>query len=192
MPFRPPRSRALMVGVTGLATSAALAATGLPVDPEPQPAPDTDTAAVVAPAMTPLAERIEQDGAIAAALHGEVETAPEPTEAQSAAESVEPAPEPEPAQPARTVWDDLADCEAGEWTADGGFVEGSANWSATAGLFEGGLQFHPGTWDGFRDADMPAAAYDATRAQQIQVAERVLDAQGWKAWPVCSRKLGLR
>lgn len=190
MPSRLPR--ALVVALTGLATSAALAATALPDDPEVRPAPDMDTASAVAPVTTPLGERIAQDGELAAALHGEVEAAPAPTQAAAAAEPVEPAPEPEPTEPARTVWDDLADCEAGEWTADGGFVEGSANWSATAGLFEGGLQFHPGTWDGFRDADMPAAAYDASRAQQIQVAERVLDAQGWKAWPVCSRKLGLR
>lgn len=105
----------------------------------------------------------------------------------------EPTPEPTPAaEPARSVWDRVADCESGAWTSTGGFVPSSATWSSTAGLFEGGLQFHPDTWDGYRDADMPAAAYDATREQQIAVAERVLAAQGWEAWPVCSRKLGLR
>jgi hypothetical protein len=31
-----------------------------------------------------------------------------------------------------------------------------------------------------------------SRSQQIKVAERVLQKQGWKAWPVCSRKLGYR
>jgi hypothetical protein len=34
--------------------------------------------------------------------------------------------------------------------------------------------------------------HQASRTQQIAVAERVLAAQGWKAWPACSRKLGLR
>jgi hypothetical protein len=34
--------------------------------------------------------------------------------------------------------------------------------------------------------------HKASRSQQIKVAERVLKAQGWKAWPACSRKLGLR
>jgi Tfp pilus assembly protein FimV len=30
------------------------------------------------------------------------------------------------------------------------------------------------------------------RAQQIAVAEKVLAAQGWNAWPVCSKKAGAR
>jgi hypothetical protein len=32
----------------------------------------------------------------------------------------------------------------------------------------------------------------ASRSEQVKVAQRVLRAQGWKAWPVCSRKLGYR
>ena len=134
----------------------------------------------------PLSEQF-----LIAASEDQVRPAPEPEPDTVAAEAAEPEAAPSP-EPARSVWDRVADCESGSWTGNGGFVEASANWSATAGLFEGGLQFHPDTWDGYRDADMPAAAYDATRAQQIVVAERVLDAQGWKAWPVCSRKLGLR
>ncbi|HET8614832.1 MAG TPA: transglycosylase family protein, partial [Actinomycetales bacterium] len=31
----------------------------------------------------------------------------------------------------------------------------------------------------------------ASRAEQIAIAEKVLDRQGWGAWPACSRKLGL-
>lgn len=84
------------------------------------------------------------------------------------------------------VWDRLAECESnGEW--DYGPHSGWGN-----GLFEGGLQFHPPTWDAFKDSHFPDAAYNATKEQQIIVAERVLKAQGWKAWPACSRKLGLR
>ena len=132
----------------------------------------------------PLSDRL-----LIAASADEVEPAPEPGNVAAEAAPPEPAPEPEPQ---RSVWDRVADCESGSWTGDGGFVTGSANWSATAGLFEGGLQFHPGTWDGYKDPGMPGAAYDASRAQQIAVAERVLADQGWGAWPVCSRKLGLR
>ena len=136
------------------------------------------------PSSSPLSDRL-----MIAASEDQVRPAPEPENVAAEAAAPEPAPEPEPQ---RSVWDRVADCESGSWTGDGGFVDGSANWSATAGLFEGGLQFHPDTWDGFKDPGMPGAAYEASRAQQIAVAERVLDAQGWRAWPVCSRKLGLR
>ncbi|MFT5222369.1 MAG: hypothetical protein ACI867_000668 [Glaciecola sp.] len=91
----------------------------------------------------------------------------------------------------REIWNVLADCESGDWVR-GVPKPGSHRWDSTAGYFEGGLQFAPPTWDGFRDPDMPASAYDATPVQQIVVAERVLERQGWKAWPVCSRKVGYR
>lgn len=170
------RAVAALASAGALATVAAVAPTNS--------APSLDPSSEVESA--PLSEQV----LIAASLD-EVEIAPEP--AALAPEPVEPEPaSPPDPEPVRSVWDRVADCEAGEWTGDGGFVEASANWSATAGRFEGGLQFHPDTWDGYRDPDMPAAAYDATREQQIVVAERVLAEQGWKAWPVCSRKLGLR
>ncbi|MBW3619165.1 MAG: transglycosylase family protein [Actinobacteria bacterium] len=95
------------------------------------------------------------------------------------------------------VWDRLADCESGAWDRDRQPVPGTATWDyglrpSEDGFFEGGLQFHPVTWDEFRDPDMPDHAGRASRAQQIAIAERVLEAQGWEAWPVCSRKLGYR
>ncbi len=187
------RALAAIAGVGALATAAAVAPTEQPDGTAPAaPSALSSLDAATAPSTlpttvtvssAPLSERV-----LIAASVGDVETAPEPVEAAEAAEA-EAAPDPEPA---RSVWDQLADCESGDWTGDGGFVTASANWSATAGLFEGGLQFHPDTWDGYRDPSMPGAAYDASREQQIAVGERVLDAQGWKAWPVCSRKLGLR
>jgi len=99
-------------------------------------------------------------------------------------------------------WDRLADCESGNWI-DGGqsFEPGSARWDwARNGvvppwgttIHHGGLQFLPSTWGSFKPAGFPARAYDASRSQQIEVGERVLAAQGWGAWPVCSRKVGLR
>lgn len=206
VPRRPRRRRALaaVAGVGAIVTAAAVnpihhdptAATSItPPSAIDAARPLTPTSAADHSAdhptvsSVPLSERL----LIAASLN-EVETAPEPVEAAEA-DDADVAPEPaapaEP-EPARSVWDRVADCESGEWQGDGGFVTASANWSSTAGLFEGGLQFHPDTWDGYRDPAMPGAAYEASRAQQIAVAERVLDAQGWQAWPVCSRKLGLR
>jgi murein DD-endopeptidase MepM/ murein hydrolase activator NlpD len=78
------------------------------------------------------------------------------------------------------MWDALAACEAGgDWGAD------------TGNGYAGGLQFAPGTWHGFGGRSYAGSADAATREQQIAVAEIVLAAQGWQAWPTCSRLLGL-
>lgn len=78
------------------------------------------------------------------------------------------------------VWDRLAECES------------SGNWAINTGNgYSGGLQFSPSTWDGFRPSSYPSDAFQASREQQILVAERVLASQGWGAWPACSRRLGL-
>jgi len=77
-----------------------------------------------------------------------------------------------------TVWDKLAQCES------------TGNWSINTGNgFSGGLQFTKSTWRAFGGDGL---AHHASREEQIVVAERVLAAQGWGAWPACSRKLGLR
>lgn len=74
-------------------------------------------------------------------------------------------------------WDRLAQCESG------------GNWSINTGNgYYGGLQFSPTTWRAFGGSGMP---HQASRGEQIAVAERTLAAQGWGAWPACSRKLGL-
>jgi hypothetical protein len=85
----------------------------------------------------------------------------------------------------RDVWDALARCESnGRW---------SAVRVVNAELaYHGGLQFHPRTWNAFRPDGFPDVASLATRDQQIRVAKRVLAAQGWGAWPSCSKRLGLR
>jgi LysM repeat protein len=76
------------------------------------------------------------------------------------------------------VWDRLAQCESG------------GNWGINTGNgYSGGLQFAPGTWQANGGS---GSAHNASRAEQIRVAERVKASQGWGAWPACSSKLGLR
>lgn len=94
-----------------------------------------------------------------------------------------------------TVWFEIADCESGEWDAQADPRAGSARWAYgtdESTRFEGGLHFAPRTWDAFRDPSMPDHAGEAVPVAQIVVAERVLDEQGWQAWPVCSEKIGVR
>lgn len=84
------------------------------------------------------------------------------------------------------VWDRLAQCEShGEWN-----YGPHSNWGSK--IYHGGLQFHPRTWTAYKLSGYPTYAYQATREQQIEVGKRVLAAQGWGAWPACSRELGLR
>lgn len=79
------------------------------------------------------------------------------------------------------VWDTIAQCESG------------GNWAINTGNgYHGGLQFSPQTWTGHGGGEFSSSAANATREQQIAVAERVLASQGWGAWPSCSAKAGLR
>jgi LysM repeat protein len=76
-----------------------------------------------------------------------------------------------------STWDALAQCESG------------GNWSINTGNgFSGGLQFTSSTWAAYGGTGSPA---NASREQQIAVAERVQASQGWGAWPSCSSQLGL-
>ncbi|GAA1253139.1 hypothetical protein GCM10009609_15590 [Pseudonocardia aurantiaca] len=80
------------------------------------------------------------------------------------------------AAPAST-WDRIAQCES------------SGNWATNTGNgFFGGLQFTLSTWHAFGGVGMPN---QASREQQIAVAERVQAGQGWGAWPVCSKQAGM-
>lgn len=69
-------------------------------------------------------------------------------------------------------WDAIAQCESG------------GNW-AFDGQYDGGLQFHPATWLGYGGGRYARYAWQATREQQIAIAEKVLAAQGPSAWPNC-------
>jgi hypothetical protein len=80
-----------------------------------------------------------------------------------------------------TVWDRVSYCESG------------SNWSINTGNgYSGGLQFLHSSWRAYGGREFAPLAYQASREQQIIVAERILADVGWRAWPACSRKLGLR
>ena len=73
-------------------------------------------------------------------------------------------------------WDAVAQCESG------------GNWAINTGNgFYGGLQFTMSTWAAYGGSGAPQ---NASKSQQIQVAERVLAGQGKGAWPVCGTGLG--
>src|ERR1700719_1088361 len=75
-------------------------------------------------------------------------------------------------------WDRVAACESG------------GNWGINTGNgYHGGLQFSQGTWASHGGGEYASSANQATRDQQIAVAERVLATQGRGAWPVCGRGL---
>jgi LysM repeat protein len=85
---------------------------------------------------------------------------------------------PVPAAPAASSgganWSAIAACESG------------GNWGANTGNgFYGGLQFTEQTWLGYGGGQYASSANQATEAQQIAVAQRVLAGQGIGAWPVC-------
>jgi hypothetical protein len=98
-------------------------------------------------------------------------------EAAPAAESAPAADAPAPAGGGGR-WDALAGCESG------------GNWAINTGNgYYGGLQFNLQTWQAYGGSGMP---HQNSRGAQIAVAERVLAAQGWGAWPSCSSQLGFR
>ncbi len=75
-------------------------------------------------------------------------------------------------------WDRVAACESG------------GNWGINTGNgYHGGLQFSQGTWAAHGGGEYASSANQATRDQQIAIAERVLATQGRGAWPVCGHGL---
>jgi hypothetical protein len=212
------RTRVLVGASLGVASLAALpvaadlAEEEAPLDDliaavgEPEPAEDVDGnpgldrwySAEEAQDLSPEVETIRITMADAEDPEAAVQTVSQEAEEPEPVEEEAPAEQEAPAE--RNRWDRLAECESGEWVNGGeSFIEGSARWDYGINFthegyeqFQGGLNFHPGTWDAYRDADMPDHAGNATREQEIVVAERVLADQGWEAWPRCSQMVGLR
>ncbi|MFD9412250.1 transglycosylase family protein [Streptomyces sp. NPDC059989] len=71
-------------------------------------------------------------------------------------------------------WDKVAQCESG------------GNWSINTGNgYYGGLQFSSSTWAAYGGKAYAAQANQASKSQQIAIAEKVLKGQGKGAWPSC-------
>lgn len=72
-------------------------------------------------------------------------------------------------------WDGVAQCESG------------GNWGINTGNgYYGGLQFTQSTWAANGGYGSPS---NASKDEQIRVAENVLNSQGRGAWPVCGQYL---
>jgi len=79
-----------------------------------------------------------------------------------------------------TTWDRVAECESG------------GSWSANDGNgYYGGLQLTQENWQKYGGLSYAPTADQASRSQQIAVAEKVLDARGLVAWPTCGPLSGL-
>ncbi|WP_424217672.1 transglycosylase family protein (plasmid) [Streptomyces sp. BI20] len=79
-----------------------------------------------------------------------------------------------------STWDKVAQCESG------------GNWAINTGNgYYGGLQFSASTWAAYGGRDYAPNAHQATKKQQILIAEKVLAGQGAGAWPHCGAVAGL-
>lgn len=79
-------------------------------------------------------------------------------------------------------WERIAACESGDM-----HTPGSARWNLSYGdaTSTGGLQIQTPTWNDYGGQQYAPTAGQATRAQQIAVAEKILAGQGAGAW-VCN------
>lgn len=129
--------------------------------------------AVVADGIKPnLLENINQ--------HAEVSALAVRVEPPAPPETLPP-PAPELYIPHYNVWPKLANCESG------------GDWQINTGNgFYGGLQFTNQSWREVGGLLFAPRADLASAAEQMLIAENLLNIQGWGAWPACSRKLGLR
>ncbi|MEV8597653.1 transglycosylase family protein [Streptomyces sp. NPDC052012] len=78
------------------------------------------------------------------------------------------------------TWDRVAECESG------------GSWSQNTGNgYYGGLQLTQDDWENYGGLDYAPSADQASRGQQIAVAERILADQGVGAWRTCGLLAGL-
>ena len=77
-----------------------------------------------------------------------------------------------------SIWDRIAACET------------QGNWSMQGPSFSGGVGFANSTWSSFGGNEFAPNAGQATREQQIIVAERVRARVGMGAWG-CAKRFGL-
>lgn len=79
------------------------------------------------------------------------------------------------------LWELIAACESGN------------RWHLNTGRFDGGLQFLPSTWRAHGGLTYAPTADRATKAQQIDIANRLSSGGDWlKPWPVCGKRAAAR
>ncbi|MFC9283520.1 transglycosylase family protein [Streptomyces collinus] len=79
-----------------------------------------------------------------------------------------------------TTWDKVAECESGgSWSAD------------TGNGYYGGLQMSQDDWDKYGGGEYASSADQASRSQQIAVAEKILADRGTTPWATCALLSGL-
>jgi len=76
------------------------------------------------------------------------------------------------------LWDKMAQCETG------------GNWSAPGPEYQGGLGIYWRNWVAFGGREFAPTAGQATKVEQIIVAERIRAKHGWHAWG-CAKTIGL-
>ena len=77
------------------------------------------------------------------------------------------------------VWRALASCESG----------GNVRARSAGGRYHGAFQFSVATWRSLGYSGMPTDhSYDV----QLAAAKQLQARSGWRQWPACSRRLGLR
>lgn len=85
-----------------------------------------------------------------------------------------------PAIPRESLWDDIAWCESGgDWD--------HPPVTNRSGTYSGGLMIGHRWWPAYDGDEFAGAPYQATKAEQIVVAERIADDvgldRGWQCWP---------
>ncbi|WP_406436645.1 LysM peptidoglycan-binding domain-containing protein [Streptomyces sp. NBC_00631] len=79
-----------------------------------------------------------------------------------------------------STWDQVAECESGgSWSADNG------------NGYYGGLQMSLDDWEKYGGTEYATTPDQASRSQQIAVAEKILADQGTKPWRTCALLAGL-
>jgi resuscitation-promoting factor RpfB len=149
-------------------------------------AEEADQAEAQAQYEAALAESEAQADAAAAAAAATTTTVPPTTAAPATVPptTAPPAPPTTAAAPPVTsgIWDQIAACESG------------GNWAINTGNgYYGGLQFLLSTWQIHGGTAYAAYPHQASREQQIAVAESVVAASGgsYGAWGACAASLGL-
>lgn len=76
------------------------------------------------------------------------------------------------------LWDKMAQCETG------------GNWQAPGLKYQGGLGIYDMNWNHYGGLKFAPTAGQATKFEQIIVAERIRAEHGWRAWG-CAKRIGL-